>query len=63
MCFQHDMADGDFKDLTRITAFNKIMRDKAFNIAKNSNYDGGYCRLASIVYKIFNKKFLVVVLK
>ena len=28
------MADRDFKDLTSRTASNKIMRDKAFNIAK-----------------------------
>ena len=32
-CFQHDMAYGDFNDLTRRTAFDKILRDKAFNIA------------------------------
>ena len=38
-CFQHDMAYGDFKDLTRTTASDKILRDKAFNIAKNPTYD------------------------
>ena len=38
-CFQHNMAHGDFKDLTRRTASDKILRDKAFNIAKNSKYD------------------------
>ena len=26
-CFQHDMAYGDFKDLTRRIAFDKILRD------------------------------------
>ena len=31
------MANGDFKDLTRRTAFDKIMCDKAFNIAKIQN--------------------------
>ena len=31
-CFQHDMAYGDFKDLIRKTASEKILRDKAFNI-------------------------------
>ena len=36
-CFQHDMAYGDFKDLTRRTASDKILRDKAFNIAKIGN--------------------------
>ena len=34
-CFQHDMAYGNFKDLTRRIASDKILRDKAFNIAKN----------------------------
>ena len=34
------MAYGDFKDLTRRTTFDKILRDKAFNIAKNPKYDG-----------------------
>ena len=38
-CFQHDMTYGDFKDLKRRTASDTILRDKAFNIAKNSKYD------------------------
>ena len=33
-CFQHDMAYGDFKDLARRTASDKVLRDKAFNISK-----------------------------
>ena len=32
------------------------MRDKAFNIPKNPNYDGYQRGLASIVYKFFDKK-------
>ena len=39
-CFQHDMAYGDFKDLKRRTASDKVLRDKAFNFAKNPKYDG-----------------------
>ena len=39
-CFQHDMAYGDLKDLKRRTASGKVLRDKAFNIAKNPKYDG-----------------------
>ena len=35
-CFQQDMAYGDFKDLKRRTASDKVLRDKAFNVAKNS---------------------------
>ena len=55
-CFQHDMAYGDFKDLKRRTASDKILRDKAFNIAKNPKYDGYQRGLASMVYKYFDKK-------
>ena len=36
-CFQHDMAYGDFKDSTRRTASDKILRDKAFNMLKIEN--------------------------
>ena len=34
------MAYGDFKDLGRRTTSDKILSDKAFNIAKNIKYDG-----------------------
>ena len=57
------MAYGDFKDLSRRTTSDKILSDKAFDIAKDSNYDGYRHGLASIVYKFFDKKHLVVVLK
>ena len=33
-CFQHDTVYGDFKNLTRRTASDKILCYKAFNIAK-----------------------------
>ena len=33
------MAYRDFRDLTRKTASDKILRNKAFNIAKNPKYD------------------------
>ena len=55
-CFQHDMAYGDFKDLKTRTASDKVLRDKAFNIAKNPKYDGYQRELASKVYKFFDKK-------
>ena len=32
-CFQHDMAYGDFKDLMKRTFADKVLRDKAFEIA------------------------------
>ena len=55
-CFQHGMINGDFKGLPRRTTSDKILRDKAFNIAKNPKYDGYQCGLASMVYKFFDKK-------
>ena len=54
-CFWHDMAYGDFKDLNRRTIADKVLRDKAFNIAKNTKYDGYQRGLASVVYKLFDK--------
>ena len=50
------MAYGDFKDLKRRTASDKILRDKAFGIAENPKYDGYQKGLASMVYKFFDKK-------
>ena len=50
------MAYGDFKDLARGTAADKVLRDKAFNIAKDPKYDGYQRGLASMVYKFFNGK-------
>ena len=41
-CFQHDVSYGDFKDLARRTASDKVLRDKAFNITKN-RYVYIYC--------------------
>ena len=57
------MAYGDFKDLNRRTAANKVLRDKAFNIAKNPKYDRYKRGIASMVYKCFDKKILVEQLK
>ena len=54
-CFQHDMAYGDFKDLARRAASDKVLIDKAFNIAKNPKYDGYQRGIASMVYKFFDK--------
>ena len=49
------MTHGDFKDLTIKTASDKILHDKAFNIAKNPKHDGYKRGLVSMVYKIFDK--------
>ena len=49
------MAYEDYKDLKRRTAAD-VLRDRAFNIAKNLKYDGYQRGLASMVYKFFDKK-------
>ena len=55
-CFQHDMAYEDFNDLARRTAYDKVLNDEIFNIAKNSKYDEYQRGLASMVYNLFHKK-------
>ena len=55
-CFQHDMTYEDFKHLAKRAAADKVLRDKAFNIAKGSKYDGYQRGLASMVYKFLIKK-------
>ena len=59
------MAYGNSKDLTRRTASDKILCDKAFNIAKSPKYDKYQSGLASKVYKVLRAQinFLIVVLK
>ena len=57
------MAYGGFKYLTRRTASYKKLCEKAFNYAKNAKHDGHKHGLASMVYKFFDKKPLLVVLK
>ena len=43
-------------DLARRTASDKVLREKAFNIAKNLKYDAYQRGLASVIYKFFDKK-------
>ena len=56
------MDSGDFKDLARKTASDKVLRGKVFNIAKNPKYDGYQRGLTSMVSKFFDKKSEVVVI-
>ena len=55
-CFQHDSAYADHKDLINRTEADKVLRDKAYDIASNPEYDGYQRGLASMVYKFFDKK-------
>ena len=49
------MTYGDFEDLNKRTTADKVLRDKAFSIAKNPKHDGCRHGLAFMVYKFFNK--------
>ena len=49
------MAYGDFKDLSRKTASDKILHNKTFNIAKSPKYDEYQKGFVSMVYKYFYK--------
>ena len=55
-CFQHDKSYGKYKDLERRTQSNKVLKDKAFEIANNPKYDGYQIGLASMVDKLFDEK-------
>ena len=52
-CLQHDIAYGDFKDLPRRAAWDKVIPGKVFNIAKNQKCDGYRGGLVSMVYIFF----------
>ena len=55
-CFQHDSAYADHKNLINRTKSDKVLTDKAYNIASNPEYDGYQRGLASMVYNFFDKK-------
>ena len=55
------MAYGDFRNLNRRTAADKVLRDKRFSIAENLKYHGYQRGLASMVYNFFNKKTTSVI--
>ena len=56
------MVYGDCKDLSRRTTSDKLLHDKAFNIAKNPKFDGYQHGLSSVVYEFFHKSLLVLLL-
>ena len=58
-CFQHDSAYADNKDLINRTRADKVLRDKAYDIASNPEYDGYQRGFASMVYRFFDKKTMV----
>ena len=52
------MTYGDFKYLPERTASDKILCNKAFNIAKNTKHDGQKRGLALIVYRFLDKSII-----
>ena len=54
--FPHDMASGKYKELQKRAQSNKVLKDKAFEIANNPRYDGYQKGLVSMTYKFFDKK-------
>ena len=50
-CFQH-MSSGKYKDLTKRTQSDKVLKTKAFEIASNQKYEG----LVSMAFMFFYKK-------
>ena len=62
LCFEHNIAYGEFNFLPRRLVSNKVLCDKALHMIKNPKYDAYQCRLASIVYKFSNKSRLVLLL-
>ena len=48
-----------FKGLHRRTIRDKLLRDKAFNNAKNPEYDGYQRGLSSLVCNFFDKKISI----
>ena len=57
-CFAHDATYSDCKDLAKRTISDKILKDRACEIARNCVYDGYRRALASMVYTFFHKKRL-----
>ena len=56
VCFKHDSAYSDYKDLINRTRADKVLRDRAYQIASDPKYDGYQRGLVAMVYKFFDKK-------
>ena len=55
-CFTNDGAYSNSKGLGKRTISDKILKDRAYEIAINPKYDGYQIGLTSMVYKFFDKK-------
>ena len=50
------MAYGKSKDLVKRTQSHKVLKDQAFKIPSDTNYNDSQRGLASMVYKFLDKK-------
>ena len=55
VCCARDAAYSDSKYLTKRTIPDKILKEKAYEIARSRKYDEYQIILASMVYKFFDK--------
>ena len=55
-CFAHDAPYSDSKDLAKRTISDKILKDRAYEIARNCNYGECQTALASMAYMFFDEK-------
>ena len=55
-CFAHDAVYANSKDLAKRTVSDNVLKDRAYEIALNPRYDRYQRGLASMMYKIFDKK-------
>ena len=55
-CFQYHMPYDKTKYLVKRTQSDKVLKNEAFKIASNPNYDDYQGGLASMVYNFFDKK-------
>ena len=55
-CFQHDMARNKYKNLKRRTQSDIVLKNKAYKIATNPNYDGFQRAVASMISTFFNER-------
>ena len=55
-CFAHDAPYFESKGLAKKTISVTILKDRAYELARNRKYDGYHRALASIVYNFLSKK-------
>ena len=56
VCFAQDTAYTNSKNLAKRTVSDKVLKNKAYEVALNPKYDGYQRRLPSMAYKCFDKK-------